>query len=74
MCECTHVYRYVRARACVRARVDACIRMVGFGSIARRGQGFEFRSGHGFREICSDVSHVLSCDEAFPVQDVLTDA
>jgi len=61
-------------RVCARARVDACIRMVGFGSIVRRGRGFEFRSGHGFHEICSDVSDVLSCDEAFPVQDVLPDA
>jgi hypothetical protein len=69
---CVNVRMYIGmyGRACV----DACIRMVGFGSIARRGQGFEFRSGHGFREICSDVSHVLSCDKAFPLQDVLTDA
>jgi len=65
---------YVCMYVCARARADACIRMVGFGSIARRGQGFEFRSGHDFHEICSDVSDVLSCDEAFPVQDVLPDA
>jgi hypothetical protein len=66
------VYIYICESA--RAGVDAYIRMVGFGFIARRGQGFEFRSEHLFYEICSDVSDVLSCDEAFPVQNVLPDA
>ena len=61
---------YVRMYVCV----DVCVWMVDFGSIARRGQGFKFRSGHGFHEICSDVSDVLPDDETFPVLDVLPDA